>query len=57
MRSPDELADHFRYAIEDASGHLHVGAGSPEGGQFTGKAEDGQSPDDMANKLAQHLRP
>ena len=57
MRSPDELAAYFRgktrYAA-DASGHEHVEAGSPEGGQFTGKAEHGQSPDDMANKLAQH---
>lgn len=60
MRSPDELARDFyilatgcqyvplRYAGEDASGHLHVGAGVPEGGQFTGNPEHGQSPDDMA---------
>ncbi len=40
-----------RYAGEDASGHEHLPAGSPEGGQFTGKAEDGQSPDDMASSF------
>lgn len=41
-----------RYAEEDATGRLHVGAGVPEGGQFTGKPEHGQSPNDMAAKLA-----
>lgn len=52
MRTPHELArDLWRYT-KDASGHEHAPAGSPEGGQFTGKAEHGQSPDDMANKLA-----
>jgi len=36
----------YRYMNEN-----HVPAGSPEGGQFTGKAEHGQSPDQMASKL------
>ena len=44
-----EMDYHARYAA-DASGHEHVGKGSPEGGQFTGG--EGQSPDEMAGKLA-----
>lgn len=39
-----------RYATEDEQGHLHRGPGEG-GGQFTGKPEDGQSPQDMAEAV------
>lgn len=54
--TPDELAwslrywKRHRYSV-DAAGHEHEGAGKPTGGQFTGKAEHGQSPDQMASSL------
>ena len=49
---PAEIESSIPYA-KDASGHEHAPAGSSTGGQFTGKAEHGQSADGMASKFKQ----
>lgn len=46
-----------QFYVTDASGHEHLPPGSPEGGQFTGKAEHGQSPNQMAEKIGRRKKP
>lgn len=52
--APQSEGAQVKQHYADAAGHEHAPAGSPEGGQFTGQPEHGQSPDAMA---AEHGQP